>query len=137
MQNASVFDADCQQQWMKQLRERRFTDPPQPKRRQRDPNLARRQIGIEARVNLEKNTPAPAISFGNRLDAGLPQLDQPELGRHEKPVQQNQQESDKNKKKILPHTPGTSRLLSGTKKPLFCLIDAGMSCGTSPRGAFH
>jgi hypothetical protein len=59
----------------------------------------------------------------------LTQLDQPELGRHEKPVQQDQQESDKNEKKVLSHTPGKSRILFRTKKSLFCPIDAGMSCG--------
>ena len=77
---------------MQQRGKGRLADPAEAERRERDAELARRKIGVELSVNLREQAPGQAVGPRDGLDARRAQLDEPELGRDEKPVQRDEQQ---------------------------------------------
>jgi len=88
----SAVHAQVSQQRFEQVGERWFTDPAQAQRGEGDAQLAGRKVGVELVVYLAQDAAAPAMQFGNGLDAGGAQLDHGELGGNEETVEQHQQE---------------------------------------------
>ena len=86
------------QQRLEQPREGRLADPAQGQARQRDAELARRQVGVEVREHVLGEAGA-AIAFADLdLDLGRPDLDQRELRRDEEAVDDHEHDRQRDRR---------------------------------------
>lgn len=92
MHDAFGMHAEQVEQRAEQLGEGGLADPAEAERRERDAELARRQVRVEPAVHDREDAPAQAVLACERLDARAAQLDEAEFGRNEKAVQGHQQQ---------------------------------------------
>lgn len=92
MHDALGMYAQHVEQRADELRERRFADPAEAERGERDAELAGGQIRIEAAVHDAEDAAAQAVLARERLDARRAQFDEAEFGRDEKAVEGYQEQ---------------------------------------------
>ena len=118
MDGIGFESAEAVEQGAEQAREGRFADPAQGQGRQRDAELAGRQVGVEVLVDAEQDAAAPADPFGETDRLGVPQLDQGEFGCDEKAVEDDQQERCENVENVGEHR--SSESLRAAKSSIRC-----------------
>jgi hypothetical protein len=79
---------------MKQVRERRFSDPAKAERCKRNPELASGEIRIEVLMDPGQDTATPTVFLFYGFNTGLPELYESEFRGDKKAVQDNEEKRD-------------------------------------------
>ena len=96
-----AIDAEVGQGRFEQACKGRLADPTQAQRGERNAQLASRQVGIHLPVNPAKDAAPQALAAAQLVHAGMSQLDDGELGGHEKTVQRDQEKREQQQQRVF------------------------------------
>jgi hypothetical protein len=89
-------DAQHVEQRLQQGGKGGFADPAQAQRRQRDTQLAGRQVGVEFAVHRGQDAAAQALCFCDGAHAGAAQSNDTEFSCNKETVQRDQEQGEQN-----------------------------------------